>query len=967
MNIELSLFPFNVDIISYILGKININELKYIRLINHFYCILVDQYLLNSINLKRRIQFTKQDLDNLPIVIFYQFMKKHKKTSNLLFFAIKNNYFTLVKYLYTKGYTPSIESIDNAALKGHLNILKFFYEKEKLIPHYKVIHDVVSKEYYDIINWLEQFNIIPNQTTANILASKGKLNILILLEKKDILPSEQGVNKAIQNNHFEIVKWLYERKIYCTQFNNENLAKHGNLEMISWLWNRNYKFTYNDVCNSIRYGHLHVLKFIHKKDICYKEEILNSFPEDEEDRDDEDNENIEWIQQHEGKILCLPVDLNHVCNAIYNNENNSENNKLAESKHLKILNWFEKHLNIIPTSFGRENTIIPESFEVIKWLSRRNILPNNQILNICATKNYLHIIKFFVEECKTIPYLDIISRSIYAGHNDITDYILNSHYQGYIMSQNLDFISELINKFHNIKEVDKYQDFETSKEDNFQINSRDNILEEISSNEILHNLMLSKNLSIKSYEEELRKIWYAQYLPPENVIAFVYSFTKIDTIEWMFKWNIPVTHLTFNSAIKRELIDCMNFLYENDIRPMINVELITYIISCNKLNSLKWLINKKLINSEILKNILTQRTFTNIVNIAAKGGYLDMLKYIHLTFSQFQLKTLPDSIGFFEACSNRKVKVIKWLIINIFQLIDEYKKTIRDLLNEIESYKKRTKDLSSVIEQYQNNNKDKDLSSMFKQYKLRHSDILFSIEKYKLQDKVDVIPVTHYIFSIFPNQSSINIMAKYNMLNYIKKLTSVMFIKEQKFNILPNREAANYAAQRNKFKTLKYLEKNNILPTVDGLNYAATYGHFRILKYFANESIIQKNYIKKYIISDIKQEKDDEEGRGTEEKRDVQIITRDINFEPILPNSDGANEVCRQCKSIDILNWFINKNIFPTSVGANNALLRNDLQIIKILWNLNIRPTREGFDLTMDVCGKSESIIWIQEQNVQLL
>ena len=87
------------------------------------------------------------------------------------------------------------------------------------------------------------------------------------------------------------------------------------------------------------------------------------------------------------------------------------------------------------------------------------------------------------------------------------------------------------------------------------------------------------------------------------------------------------------------------------------------------------------------------------------------------------------------------------------------------------------------------------------------------------------------VHSLHPTIEAANLAVKYGNLSQIQWLKT-------KYGFIPNKYAADDAAERGYLNILQYLEHENILPDTFGANYALKFGHFDVLEWLIQRGIM---------------------------------------------------------------------------------------------------------------------------------
>lgn len=242
----------------------------------------------------------------------------HKQwIENSIFFAVQDGQLENIKYLYDNPLNdPACEVIVAAAEKGHIEVIKWLYERQpecaiaaipfavkssklKLVQwlhnqmnnpklsqttpaspahkqvkkhDHKMIHSMnvaAMFGFIEILQWLHEHR--PNEYTTfamDIAAENGYLEIVKWLhEHRTEGCTANAVIGAVEKGHLEIVQWLLENRKECSRALTANsmdlAAKGGHLDLVKWLHeSRSEGCTVNAVDQAAAGGHFEVVKFL---------------------------------------------------------------------------------------------------------------------------------------------------------------------------------------------------------------------------------------------------------------------------------------------------------------------------------------------------------------------------------------------------------------------------------------------------------------------------------------------------------------------------------------------------------------------------------------------------------------------------------------------------------------------------------------------------------------------------------
>lgn len=169
------------------------------------------------------------------------------------------------------GRVCSKNAMDNAALIGNLNIIKWLHKNRTEGCSKNAFYNACKNGHYDVAEWL----IINKReycayTSRNIdnAAANGNLKIIELLDHYKIsLPSKRAMNLAAEKGYLLVVQYLHKNHndVGCDTYAMDNAAKNGYLYMVLWLHeNRNEGCSKKAMDMAAKNGCLHIIKWLHK-------------------------------------------------------------------------------------------------------------------------------------------------------------------------------------------------------------------------------------------------------------------------------------------------------------------------------------------------------------------------------------------------------------------------------------------------------------------------------------------------------------------------------------------------------------------------------------------------------------------------------------------------------------------------------------------------------------------------------
>ncbi|ETM34471.1 hypothetical protein L914_18434 [Phytophthora nicotianae] len=260
-------------------------------------------------------------------------------------------------------------ALEAAAIKGHLDIVKWLYERG--------IELNTLWEMVESISYIERslLYVLCSWNTLELAAEHGHLEVVQWVyttkaekNKKVKLHASKAMDLAVANGHIVIAQWLHTVAVQsCGAWAADTAAKNGHLEMLQWLQStRLLNCTTAAMDGAAENGHLEILTWLHRT------------------RDDS----------------CSSTALECAAN----------------NGHLEVYRG-ERCTDMRPASYG--------NLEVVKWFHVHypNLFTPN-VMEAAAESGQLHIVRWLHENrgegCTTLT-MDVAARN---GHLDVVLYLL---------------------------------------------------------------------------------------------------------------------------------------------------------------------------------------------------------------------------------------------------------------------------------------------------------------------------------------------------------------------------------------------------------------------------------------------------------------------------------------------------------------------------------------------------------------
>lgn len=168
--------------------------------------------------------------------------------------AAVNGHLEMLKWMYEKGYFSFMgELVNKVAAKGHLRILQWMSQLQwmpqlRLLPNHIGAENAIFFKHHNVSKWLASRNIYPITKDGNqydIVASinnaieNGDVQLLTILgdavERADISQMQSYIKTAIMNGHLDVIKLLHKKMKIDVMFQITIVMQYGQLEMLKLI------------------------------------------------------------------------------------------------------------------------------------------------------------------------------------------------------------------------------------------------------------------------------------------------------------------------------------------------------------------------------------------------------------------------------------------------------------------------------------------------------------------------------------------------------------------------------------------------------------------------------------------------------------------------------------------------------------------------------------------------------------
>lgn len=194
---------------------------------------------------------------------------------------IKNN------YLFKRIYEKKIHTMEWAIMNGHLETIKWLYNKNIRIEK-KVKPDSLSRLFYIDDEGYQCLRVSmngdecevsmdgPMDGSMDLAAKYGHLDVLKWLYTMGIRYTLDTIDIAYKNGHEKAAKWLYIKGARSRSKPLDIAIKYGNLEVLNLLYNKyGGKVTIDHMSYAAKFNHLKVLEWLWDHGGTIKEQTIS--------------------------------------------------------------------------------------------------------------------------------------------------------------------------------------------------------------------------------------------------------------------------------------------------------------------------------------------------------------------------------------------------------------------------------------------------------------------------------------------------------------------------------------------------------------------------------------------------------------------------------------------------------------------------------------------------------------------
>jgi hypothetical protein len=518
----------------------------------------------------------------LLLILQWMYERKYHFDNKLINIAASNGHLDIVKWIYEKTDNISIYNekiISHAANNGHLDIIKWAITDPYFTVSPFILIDAAENGHLHILKWAyENQQTLFKTTIYSIICSiieNGHLNIFKWIQENinfDI--TDNLLNKIVEHKQLHILKWILpnirvDKKII------QIIVDHGQIDIIEYLYNDFAAVILSnkyDISLTISNSRVDMIKWLYEKNLIYDKEY--SFKEIIR-LNDIDLIRLFYKKEYNFMFRALTIEDYKNCDIeifkflIQNVDTFNDIlafNSAIVANNFDIVNYYQQ-FNLPVQPFTLAKCLKNDNIEMVKWLIACDLLDINSLfimLNIVS----LEMFKLFVNY-NNIP-INLLGECAY----NINNYkLLKYAYEhgAILYSLNIDKLTKKGN-LDILKLIFKYQKTRFI----YKINSILNIASQYGHINIIDWMNAKKMIkyftelfinAIKYNQFELVKWLYNKFSSEckENLMDLAVLSGNVEIVAWMFdNLSIEYNNEYLESAILNDNLSIIKYFIRHD-------------------------------------------------------------------------------------------------------------------------------------------------------------------------------------------------------------------------------------------------------------------------------------------------------------------------------------------------------------------------------------------------------------------
>lgn len=183
--------------------------------------------------------------------------------------AAIHNHPCIMEYINsTEKHKCSVMTVQTAANRGHLEVLKYIFKHNHYILD---VDDIASNGNLEVLKYIYRKNCMKcTPRAANLAALYGYYNIIIYLANvQNVYCSQVGIDNIVLHGQLDMVKFVHNCGIYCTYEGADRAAGCGYLVILQYIMAEQHIYctSWGVTAASVN-GHLHILKYLANNPYC---------------------------------------------------------------------------------------------------------------------------------------------------------------------------------------------------------------------------------------------------------------------------------------------------------------------------------------------------------------------------------------------------------------------------------------------------------------------------------------------------------------------------------------------------------------------------------------------------------------------------------------------------------------------------------------------------------------------------
>jgi hypothetical protein len=183
----------------------------------------------------------------------------------------------ILKWLYQQGMVMDVNTANYAAAFGHLDILNWLTSLDPPVyPDSRGANATASRGFIFILEWLKDNRIYPSLAGLDNAALKGHPNtVKWIVQHLNIIPTAEIANSAAKNGHLEILNWLAQQRVFPDRRGVLGVIGNNHLKTLKWMAQQEFQFDEEYANEAVTFGQLEIIKWFATQNIFPSQSLVD--------------------------------------------------------------------------------------------------------------------------------------------------------------------------------------------------------------------------------------------------------------------------------------------------------------------------------------------------------------------------------------------------------------------------------------------------------------------------------------------------------------------------------------------------------------------------------------------------------------------------------------------------------------------------------------------------------------------